>query len=523
MFLLYFGLMFMLRNRFHFNSDEYDNLLGGMVVANGGEIYKDFTSQHTPMLYYICALFYLIGVRIVVVYRLMIYALLSVIWVGMYFRYGKTFGKTTMIVYPILYITLMYNADTVSHCILSEQFQSQALVVLLLEFLQYKRLKYLTVSSYICISLAVLFSFGTAFVSIYPIFIIALGVFINEICNLVKIGRADKKQWSKDVKKTLFSGVGLIFLCLLPFAVIIIVYAIKGNVGNAIYGIYTVNRVYYPKYGGVTSSIIESFFSPFHIIMLSLQNTGIFSVNISIISVLLVSLYFFCKRDIIKGTVCLGFIYMCAMRAIAGFHGMPFLATGMLFFALIVHTVYSFVTKRMEHLLFSRYKTNAVAFIMVLIILMPSIVSFKNAIGNRELLFSKEEFKYKVAQGSIEEVITTVTDYNDKIYDATITLLYIPSQRLPIRAPSLVCPWIYEAYHDMIFESMDEEKPKIIYLPDEFDVWGNKSNVFAADAYKWIRNRYKSFESICGIHGLYVINDYYQEAANRWKSYKKVS
>lgn len=515
--------MFILRNRAHFNSDEYDNFLGGMVVANGGEIYKDFMSQHTPMLYYLCALLYLIGVRIVVVYRLMIYALLSAIWVAMFFRYGKAFGKIAMITYPILYITLMYNADIFSHCILSEQFQSQSLVVLLLEFLQYKRLKYLKVSSYICISFAVLFSFGTAFVSIYPIFIVGLGVFINEVFNLFKIGRFDKKQLSEDVRKTLFSGAKLVLLCLLPFATIIIIYAVKGNIGNAIYGIYTVNRVYYPKYGAISSSIIASFFSPLRVILLSLKNTGSFHLNISVTSVLLVSLYLFCKKDILKGMACIGFIYMCAMRATTGFHGMPFLAVGMLFFALIVQTLFNIVINKMRHLLFSNKKANAVAIIMVLIILMPSIVSFESAIGNRELFFSKDEFKYKIAQGSVEEVITTVTDDNDKIYDATITLLYIPSQRLPIKAPAIVCPWIYEAYHDMIFESMDEEKPKIIYLPDEFDVWGNKASVFAADAYEWIRNRYKSFESICGIHGLYVINDYYQEATNRWELYRKAS
>jgi len=523
LFLLFFALMFMLRNRMHFNSDEYDNFLGGMVVANGGEIYRDFSSQHTPMLYYLCALFYLLGARTVVVYRLMTYAFLSLVWVAMYFRYNKTFGKVAMFLYPMLYITIMFTADNVSHSILSEQIQAQALSVLLLEFLQYKRLKSLKFSNYLCISLSVLFSFGTAFVSIYPIFVIGMGVFINEVICLVKTKHTDKAQLGDEVKKFFIHGIILAAFCIFPFAVIGVIYIAKGNVQNAIYGIYIVNREFYPKYGGASSSILMSFLNPVFIFRDTMKDSGMFFVNISVIGAAVVSVVLMYKKKVLKGLVCLAFIYMCAMRAMTGFHGLPFLGVGMCFFALAIQYVFTLAEKDGDIAKLSKPKLRLVSAVMVVIVLIPSLLTFARAVYNKEMVVSKDEFTYKVGKGTLEDIIVTLTDEDDRIYDGTITLLYISAQRLPVKAPAVVCPWIYDAYHDKIIESLDEEKPKFIYLPDEFEVWGYKSEDFAADAYEWIRSRYTSFESVCGINGVYIINDYYDEAVEKWVAHVNAS
>lgn len=519
LFLLFFALLFMLRNRMHFNSDEYDNILGGTVIANGGEIYKDFVSQHTPMMYYLCALFYLIGARSVMVFRLMFFAVMSLIWVFMFFRYKKAFGKTAMLVYPVSYITLMFTADNVSHCILSEQIQSQALVVLLLEYLLYGRIKNLKISNCICISLSVLFSFGTAFVSVYPIFVIGIGVLINEIYKLAK-NKKSGNPLAPEFKKLFLKGSILIIICLIPFIVIIAGYILKGNLQNAIFGIYTVNRTYYPAYGGAPASILKSFFNPLGVFRATLANTNIYFLNISLISAGLFSLILFLRKRILKSFVCLGFIYMCAMRAMIGFHGLPFLSVGMIFFAFCVQALFdSAIDFRKSDL--SGIKKYLFSFLAFSIIMFPSFITFAKALKSGEMNFTKAELHSTYKKGSLEDVINVTTDKTDKIYDGTITLVYVTSDRLPISAPGLVCPWIYDAYHDKIFDALSDEKPKLIYLPDTFDVWGHKSDQFAKEAYNFIQKRYTAFESECGINGVYIRNDYYKEAFLKWKAHNK--
>lgn len=516
LFLLFFLLMFMIRNRIHFNSDEYDNILGGMVVGNGGKIYKDFVSQHTPLMYYLCAFVYILGVRTVIMFRLFMFAGLSLLWVIMFFRYRKHFGNIPMIIYPLSYIALMYTNDGLSHCILSEQVQSQALVILLLEFLVYTRIKNFKISNYFWISFSVLFSFGTAFVSIYPIFIIALGVFLIEIFNLIKSRKSDKTLACKETKLFFTKGIILIFACILPFIVLITIYAFEGILKNAFYGIYTVNRVYYPKYGGAESSILKSFFTPIFIFKGTMKNTGMYTVNISLISAMLYSIVTMQKKGIFRGIVCLGFIYMTAMRAMNNFHGLPFLATGMCFFALILGEGIKIILKNKDFLEMPKFKQNIAVIAVIFILLTPFELTFLWEIRAGSLKFNKSELSPQINKGSAEDVVTTLIDKDEKFYDATITLLYIPTNRLPIRAPGLVCPWIYEAYHERIFESLEEEKPKLIYLPDSFEVWGHNSKDFATDVYKYIKEHYTSFENDCGINGMYVINSYYQDAKEIW-------
>lgn len=519
LFLLFFLLMYMLRNRMHFNSDEYDNILGGMIIGNGGEVYKNFISQHTPLMYYLCALVYLLGVRTVIMYRLFMFAGLSLLWVIMFFRYRKHFGSIPMFIYPLSYIALMFTTDKLSHCILSEQVQSQALVILLLEFLTYTRIKNFKISNYFWISFSVLFSFGTAFVSIYPIFIIALGVLSIEIANLIKTGKSDKSIISKETKQFFVKGIVLVISCLVPFIILIIVYAVKGNIKNAVYGIYTVNRIYYPKYGGAESSILKSFLGPINVFKATMKNTGMFTVNLALISAMLYSIVVMRKKGIFRGIVCLGFIYMTAMRSMSDFHGLPFLSAGMCFFGLTVGEGISILKSNKDFMKMSRLKQSITVFSIVFILLSPFELTFLWEIRAGSLKFNKSEYVPQINKGSAEDVVTALIAEDEKFYDATITLLYVPTNRLPINAPGLVCPWIYEAYHDRIFETLENEKPKLIYLPDSFEVWGHNSKDFAADAYEYIRENYTSFESECGINGMYIINSYYENAKEIWSKH----
>ena len=134
LFLLYFILCSAYLNQGVF-CDEVDNMVDGMVVADGGVVYRDFYSQHTPVMYYLCAIFRLLGASSIFQYRLFFYLTLSLIWVLMYLRYKNYVGKFAMALYPVVYAVTMCNFDGLGHMVLSEQIQSQAMVVMMIELL----------------------------------------------------------------------------------------------------------------------------------------------------------------------------------------------------------------------------------------------------------------------------------------------------------------------------------------------------------------------------------------------------
>lgn len=87
-----------------FDSDEGDIFSVGKCIADGMLLYTEIPSQHMPVMYYISALFSLIGVTTIVGYRLCFYGLIAVIWGTMVFVYGKEFGWVRVALYPAIYI-----------------------------------------------------------------------------------------------------------------------------------------------------------------------------------------------------------------------------------------------------------------------------------------------------------------------------------------------------------------------------------------------------------------------------------
>ncbi len=518
--------MFLLRNRIPFRSDEYDNFLGGSVVANGGHIYKDFVSQHTPVMYYFCAVLYLLGIRTVLAYRMATYAFMSLLWVIMFLRYKKHFGRLTMALYPILYISLMHEIF-LSHTVLSEQLQAQGLVILLLELLKYTRVKNLKLCDLIWISFAVFISFGTAFVSIYPIFIMALTVFAYEIYSLIKSRKSE--DFKDELKPTLIKGGMLVGICLLPFIVILGYYLIIGNLENAIFGAYTVNRKFYPKYnGGFGSSILSTFLDTFRHLRATLLSLHIplYLILVLVCAVFFVA-YFIIKKKYFKAFSSAAFLYMAGTRTIAEFHALPFLAIGMFFAAFSIKTLLSFAISFVKSLKsdtgFKKsdgYKCAAVKFSCAsvsLLLVFVSVFSFYlPSFVNREFIIRGSDFSRDKHSDSVSTVINKLTEPGDVIYDTTLNLYYIDTDTLPA-TPSFACPWIYDAYKDKILGELAEKKPFLVYIPKEINIWGYPAFEFAHEVYEYVYANYTEFEP-CGIPDLYIINDRYSEALARWST-----
>ena len=102
------------------------------------------------------------------------------------------------------------------------------------------------------ISLAVVLTFGTIFVAIFPVFFIALGVLLIEI----KWEMEEKKPIKEWLQTILKRYIKLFLIVARPWILLLIHLIITHTVSEFIYGAYTLNRYIYPKYhGGFGGSI----------------------------------------------------------------------------------------------------------------------------------------------------------------------------------------------------------------------------------------------------------------------------
>ena len=115
-FLVYLIMLLGVLNRSPGFTDESDNFIGGMVVASGGRMYRDFVSQHMPVMYYICAVLKMLGADSVYEFRLYFYVILAVMWSFAAMHYKKQFGQITAVGTGVFYITNLFTFYTYLLC-----------------------------------------------------------------------------------------------------------------------------------------------------------------------------------------------------------------------------------------------------------------------------------------------------------------------------------------------------------------------------------------------------------------------
>ena len=174
LFILLLLLLLVNSTEFLYFTDEADNFLDGMSVAAGKKIYVDFTSQHMPLLYYICGLFSMLGAGNMLQFRLYFYVLFAVLWALLYVRNRDRLGVIGGLSLPVLYVMNMIGEYNV--CVLSDQLQAFGMAVLFLEFCRYYDIKRIDWKMSVWVAAAILLSFGSAFVSAFGIFAILVGV-----------------------------------------------------------------------------------------------------------------------------------------------------------------------------------------------------------------------------------------------------------------------------------------------------------------------------------------------------------
>lgn len=488
--------------------DESDNFLAGMTIADGGMVYTDFYSQHMPVLYYICAIFAKLGASNVIQFRLYFYIFFALLWTAFYIRYSNKIGGKTILLSVFLYISFI--CTELTSCVLSDQIQAFGMAVLLVEFIIFTKIRTIDIVNCVWISLAIFLSFGSAFVAIFGIFIIAVGVLGLEISEFFKSDMGIV-EWIKGIFIKYWK---LFAIVLLPFVVLIIYYKINGNLAAFYYGAYKINTDIYSKYtGGYGSNILYSFLVIVDIWFSAVKNaiSGLASDTLQSIRLLLcffVNIAFVVKVfrknkyiAVILGLFCLA----CGCRSVSlDHHSMAYVIVTAFMASMLIFNSLEITGKSHEN-------TGSVRLFPVICVVLFSTPLLS---GFSSLANLGETLSYSPTEDVNNQAyyVSRLTDEEDKV------LLVIAEPDIAVDANRLTVtvgvstPWTYEAYGANDLANIVEENPKVvIYYPD-YEIWGYKVKDYAPEVCSYIEENYIKLE-LETVNSIYVRNDLYDEAA----------
>ncbi len=500
---IYFLMMCTFISKMHF-IDENDNFLGALMVAHGRDIYSHHISQHMPFAYYIFAIpAYLFGVHTVVAFRISFYIIMIIIWNLMYYRYKHDFGKIIMILYPVLYIFSMAH-DYLNHTAVADHFQAQGLAILFLEFILFIKNRNITYKNSLFISLAILLSFGTCFVSIFPIFVIVLAVFYLELKDLIR-NKVSILKWPMYFFKKYWN---LVLFISAPFIILIVWYAATKNLYNFYVGAYSLNRHVYSKYQPIGGSIIRNVLSAVSNYsgmakgsFSSLSTEGLMSIkNIALIAINFTFCFVLFKKVKEITLFVIAFTLMSGMRGFLDFHSMDYLSITLIMLCVLLKEY------------FWNVKSNNVFYygIISLIFLSLSVQFFEgfpNMLDVKKAILDSNHAE----KSTSEFLIDKLTEPDEPIFVSSADVeMFIRTNRFPEYTPSTPAPWMWEMYKNNDFYFLENFKPKVLCHNDEYGTFGLKLKDYAPDFIEYVHENYTLLSN--EYPELYVRKDFLKDA-----------
>ena len=486
--------------------DENDVILGGMFVANGGDVYKHFLSQHMPLMYYFSALFHLLGAKTVIWYRVYFSVFSALLWILMYYRYKRFFGGWTMFLGPIIFIALLGMGDFTCVTILSDRMQAYGISILFMEFICFAKREneFYNRTSIIWISFAILISFGSAFVSIFAIFAIFLSVFSLEIC---KNCISEKKTCRNTIIIITKKYYRLILVVLLPFIVLLGWYFLSSNLHNFFEGAYTMNREIYSKYlDGYGSSTIDSILSSISSFFSLFQNairgfnTDVYS-NAMILLLLMINIAYLVRIFAWNKltAVCTFFILtQSAPRGYTSFHAMGYYIITAYMAAELIGVLITQVRNIGPIVNEKKVGLIAGSLFILLTPLMANVSNVGTVAGS--LLHSQISTEAKI--------IRQITDQDEPVgcLNAVEQEWLLVEIDRPIMLLETSVPWFYEQWGDAAKAKIEESAPAVVLYNPSYEVWGYAIKDYAAEICQEIENRYTNLQE-SGVGNLWVRND----------------
>ncbi len=499
----YFLLQIKFTNDAWFGTDELDIMMVGKGIARGQRLYIDAISQHMPLSYFISALFYKLGAVSVTEQRLAFYLFFSLLWTFVVIEYSNIIDKRVLILYPIIYCSVIQNYD-MGTAILSEHIAGCGAIILFLEFLKYVRCRRLETRSCVFISIAIFLMFGTIFVAIYPIFFIAVGVLLLEI-KWEKEKAISIRDWINCIFK---KYVKLVLIVMIPWIVLIGYFIITHSFSEFIFGAYTLNREIYPKYnGGLGNNIFSVFLTPIDMICSFVTNG--FNLNewnyVVVLQwiIILCCIFYFYKLMISEGklvaSTAVFFTFALGIRGIFNFHGTACvkILTFMTAYVLIVYGFQSF--KRFQ----KKSVERQMLFVFMIVIMLSGYLK-----DISEIMTIKFE-----ETGTVQShILETITEKDESVwlvvFDNSDTML---SDRIAVGTATNT-PWTWEGFGKKTFKALKKNTPRVAVFSEEFEVWGHKQSVYAPEVIQFIKENYTLLPDTGYI---YVLNDYYEEAVKK--------
>jgi len=483
----------------YFDSDEGDIYSKGMAIAHGQLLYKDFASQHTPVMYYIAAVFNLLGIRTITEFRIGFYILFSLLWALSVIWYGDRINKLTLILYPVLFIVQIKFIEN-GTSILSDHAQSMGIAILCLELICFYQTNELKAGNYARISLAIFLSLGSAFTSVFPIFYLAMTVCALEIKHYIVLDALGKERWKKEI---LIKYLRLVAAVALPFIALILYYLFTGSLADFYYWTYKFNVTIYSKYQPTGSSVLQSFFIGFRHLLLPFVKLGtqsgsyiraLFTV-LGMLSILLIGVH---SKSVILPAGLVMMLVGCETRSsIDSFHAMHAM---MLQCVCIGYVVGIMVDRHCP----ARMRTVLCTGI-VITAMIPFAGSFKN-------LAALPPLKLESPIESEAFFVDAITDEGDRVGNSTLKeSVYIASETVPASIVSGTVRWMWEGAGERAMAQLRADPPKTYVLNKDYAIWGYPIEDFAQDLIDFVEENYTPLSNYSQDH-VYVLNSYYDEA-----------
>lgn len=469
------------------NPDEADVFAGGKAIARGFLLYRDYLTQHMPFSYYVSALFDAAGFRSVYAQRFMFFVLFAGLWLLIYVKYRKYVNPKALAFFPLVFncITAAYEFGP---SILSEHLAGIGFVVLFLEYLTFRRVNDLRVSDCLMISLGIVLSFGTIFIAILGIFVVASGFLIKEIRDVIQ---ASKKK----ILHRFLHGLKLLGIIAAPWVIYLLVVLSDHSLPEVINSAYVMNRTIYPNYIGGFGM------GPLWSVSVSINNAFEILTDLKaggpqlIVIVCFLGYIAMCykKGKMLDAFVSFALIVMCGgPRGIFNFHGTHCVAVLSFMMTIFILEVAS-VCKEKDR---KNIPVAVICAVCALIFASPYLTCFE---------YLSEE--YKIEPDSESAVLAELTSEEEGILMCTSDYtLFELSDRVPVYGAT-ASPWMYEAQSGRIMAELENNPPRVCVMDDSYDVIGYKVSEYGAQMLEYVRTNYTNLV-IDGVPShVYVRND----------------
>ncbi len=498
LFLLCFVMLMVCLNDQFFDSDEGEIYSKGIAISHGQLLYRDFASQHMPLMYYIAALFNLLGASTVSQFRIGFYLFFSFFWAMNVIWYWDKTNRIALILPPLLYI-IQIKFIQLGTSILSEHAQATGMAILFFELVSFYEHYTLNWRNYARISLAVLLSFGSAFTSVFPIFFLALTVLALEIKYYVQQDAIGKRAWRKSIARKYLMLVLVVFM---PFIILGLYYETTKSAEGFYYWAYKFNVTIYANYQPTGGSRIKALFDGFQYLLEPLKTIfgdkgekmrAILTLG-SLGSLFLVGIL---SKSVILPVGLLLMVNACETRgSIDSFHSMH----AVMLQGCILSYALGLLAARIR-----QFRLRSIAWALMIIgVLFPYR---KNLLELKNICVTGD-----AAKSIGGYYVDLLTEEGERICNSTLLeSLYIQSKTVPASIVTGGVKWMWDGAGEEAMEELRANPPRVCVLDRDYAVWGFSILDYAGDLISFVDENYVPLNDFFQ-DNIYVLKSYYEEA-----------